>query len=70
MKDPNDFTATTLIKGVCNSPTESFDPSKHSVIFQFNQGDTLHKEIPNLYIGGDQPIQRQRDVERAANSHI
>lgn len=42
------FTATTLIKGVFNSPTESFNPSKHSVIFQFNQGDTLRKEIPNI----------------------
>ena len=44
------FMATTLIKGVFNSPTESFDPSKHSVIFQFNQGDTLRKEITNIEV--------------------
>lgn len=44
------FTATTLIKGVFNSPAESFDPSKHSVIFQFNQGDTMRKEIPNIQV--------------------
>ena len=32
------------------SGTESFDPSKHSVIFQFNQGDTLRKEITNIEV--------------------
>ncbi|WP_243349856.1 DNA-binding domain-containing protein [Parabacteroides sp. FAFU027] len=32
------FTATPLIKGVFNSPMETFNPSKHSVLFQFNQG--------------------------------
>ncbi|MGC9151725.1 MAG: DNA-binding domain-containing protein, partial [Microbacter sp.] len=44
------FTATTLIKGVFNSPSETFNPSKHSVLFQFNQGDTLRKEIPNIEV--------------------
>jgi hypothetical protein len=44
------FTATTLIKGVFNSPAESFNPSKHSVIFQFNQGDILRKEISNIEV--------------------
>jgi hypothetical protein len=27
-----------------------FNPSKHSVIFQFNQGDTLRKEISNIEV--------------------
>jgi len=44
------FTATPLIKGVFNSPTESFNPDKHSVMFLLNQGDLMRKEIPNIEI--------------------
>jgi hypothetical protein len=44
------FTATPLIKGVFNSPTESFNPEKHSVMFLLNQGDTMRKEIPNIEV--------------------
>jgi hypothetical protein len=44
------FTATTLIKGVFNSPTETFNSDKHAVLFQFNQGDTLRKVIPNIEV--------------------
>jgi len=44
------FTATTLIKGVFNSPTETFNPNKHAIIFQFNQGDTLRKELPGIQV--------------------
>ena len=39
------FMATPLIKGVFNSPTEKFNAEKHSVLFQFNQGETLRKEL-------------------------
>jgi hypothetical protein len=44
------FTANTLIKGVFNSPTESFNTAKHSIIFQFNQGDTLRKGLPAIQV--------------------
>jgi len=44
------FTATTLIKGVFNSPTETFNTDKHSIVFQFNQGDALRKEIQNIEV--------------------
>lgn len=44
------FSATPLIKGVFNSPDESFDPSKHSVIFQFTQGETMRKELANIEV--------------------
>ncbi|MBB3188322.1 DNA-binding domain-containing protein [Microbacter margulisiae] len=44
------FTAAPLIKGVFNSPVEGFDPAKHSVIFQFNQGDVMRKEISNIEV--------------------
>ena len=44
------FTATTLIKGVFNSPTETFNPEKHSIQFQFNQGETLRKELTSISV--------------------
>ena len=44
------FTATPLIKGVFNSKDEKFDSNKHSLVFQFNQGDTLRKELSNVSV--------------------
>lgn len=44
------FTASTLIKGVFNSPSETFNTDKHSIIFQFNQGETLRKELPSIQV--------------------
>lgn len=44
------FTATTLIKGVFDSKTEKFDAKKHSVLFQFNQGELLRNEIPTIEV--------------------
>lgn len=44
------FTASTNIRGVFNSPSEPFDPAKHSILFQFNQGEKLRAEIPNIEI--------------------
>lgn len=44
------FTATTLVRGVFNSPTETFNPEKHSLIFQFNQGETLRKELDSIEV--------------------
>ena len=44
------FTASTVIKGVFNSPSEAFNPLKHAIIFQFNQGETLRKELANIQV--------------------
>lgn len=44
------FTASTQIRGVFNSPTETFNSQKHSILFQFNQGEKLRSEIPNIEI--------------------
>jgi hypothetical protein len=44
------FTASTLIKGVFNNPDETFNAEKHSIIFQFNQGETLRKELTNIQV--------------------
>ncbi|MDR0873498.1 MAG: DUF4469 domain-containing protein, partial [Prevotellaceae bacterium] len=44
------FTASTHIRGVFNSPQEHFDPSKHSVLFQFHQGETLRAELPTIEV--------------------
>jgi len=44
------FTASTLIRGVFDSPKETFNPEKHSILFQFNQGEKLRAEIPNIEV--------------------
>ncbi|MDR1679231.1 MAG: DUF4469 domain-containing protein, partial [Prevotellaceae bacterium] len=44
------FTATPLIRGVFNDPKESFNPDKHSILFQFNQGELLRAELSNVTV--------------------
>ncbi|MFT3920399.1 DNA-binding domain-containing protein [Cloacibacterium sp.] len=44
------FTASTLIRGVFDSPTETFNSAKHSILFQFNQGEKLRAEIPTIEV--------------------
>ena len=44
------FTAAALIKGIFNTPKENFNPDKHSLLFQFNQGDNLRKSLSNIKV--------------------
>ncbi|GEN78094.1 DNA-binding domain-containing protein [Chryseobacterium hagamense] len=44
------FTACIQIRGVFSSAAETFDPKKHHILFQFNQGEKLRTEIPNIEI--------------------
>lgn len=44
------FTAVPSIKGVFNSPGEHFNPEKHSIVFQFNQGEAMRRELPNIEV--------------------
>lgn len=44
------FTASPLIKGVFNSLNESFNPTKHALLFQMNQGEMLRKEIGSIQV--------------------
>jgi hypothetical protein len=44
------FTASTTIRGVFDSPSETFNKDKHSIIFQFNQGEKLRAEIANIEV--------------------
>lgn len=44
------FTATALVKGIFNSPRETFNPEKHKVLFQFNQGEAMRKELSNIEV--------------------
>jgi hypothetical protein len=44
------FTANAQVRGVFDSRNETFDPAKHSILFRFNQGDLLRKEIPNVKV--------------------
>ena len=44
------FTASAQVRGVFNNAKEQFDPQKHSILFRFNQGATLRKEIANIAV--------------------
>ena len=44
------FTASAQIRGVFDSPTESFNAQKHTVLFQFAQGERLRAELPNIEV--------------------
>jgi hypothetical protein len=44
------FTANALIRGVFNSPTETFNSDKHAILYQFNQGDVLRKELSGIAV--------------------
>jgi len=44
------FTVTPHIRGVFNSPTEKFNASKHTLLFVFNQGALLRKEIASVEV--------------------
>jgi hypothetical protein len=39
------YNASTHVKGVFTSPTEGFDPAKHTVAVEFHQGVELRKEL-------------------------
>jgi hypothetical protein len=54
------FTAGTHIRGTFDSPNEHFDPQKHSLLFEFNQGALLRKELPSIKV----------DIEGVADSGI
>jgi hypothetical protein len=44
------FTASAQRRGVFNSPMQQFNPKKHSVLFRFNQGELLRREIPSVRV--------------------
>jgi len=44
------FTATVSIRGVFDKPTETFNPQKHSVLFEFTQGSKMRQELDNVTV--------------------
>jgi hypothetical protein len=44
------FTASVHIKGTFDSPAESFDPKKHTIVFEFHQGALLRKELEHVAV--------------------
>ena len=44
------FTASSSIRGVFDSSVEKFNPEKHSILFQFNQGELLRKELSTVKV--------------------
>jgi hypothetical protein len=44
------FTASTQVRGAFKNRNEKFDPNKHSVLFRFNQGVLLRKELSDIEV--------------------
>jgi hypothetical protein len=44
------FTASVHIKGVFDSPNEQFNRDKHTVLFEFQQGSLLRKELETVNV--------------------
>jgi hypothetical protein len=44
------FTASVHIHGVFDSPTETFDPDKHIILFEFHQGSLLRRELDSVTV--------------------
>ena len=44
------FTAGVQIRGVFSNIKETYNKDKHSILFRFNQGELLRKEIPNIEV--------------------
>ncbi|MDR1829366.1 MAG: hypothetical protein LBQ76_01205 [Candidatus Fibromonas sp.] len=44
------FSVQANIKGVFNSPGEKFNPEKHTISFDFNQGSLLRKELGSVEV--------------------
>jgi hypothetical protein len=44
------FTASVHIKGVFSSPNDTFDPNKHTIVFEFHQGEEMRKRLSNIAV--------------------
>jgi len=44
------FTANAQVRGVFDSKTETFNHNKHSILFRFNQGALMRREIPAIQV--------------------
>ena len=44
------FTANAEVKGVFTGKTDTFDPLRHTVVFQFRQGSILRRELENVKV--------------------
>lgn len=44
------FTAMPVVRGVFLSPNETFDPQRHTLQFQFTQGELMRREIEGVEV--------------------
>ena len=44
------FTAMPVVRGVFLNPNETFDPQRHSLQFQFTQGELMRREIEDVEV--------------------
>lgn len=44
------FSISLKVKGVFTGPTDTFDPQRHSLMFQITPGELLRRELPSVQI--------------------
>ena len=44
------FTAMPVVRGVFLNPNETFDPQRHTLQFQFTQGELMRREIEDVEV--------------------
>ena len=44
------FTASVSVRGVFDSPAEKFNPARHAILFDFQQGSLLRKELAGIEV--------------------
>lgn len=44
------FTAMPVIRGVFQNPNETFDPQRHTLQFQFTQGELMRRELEDVEV--------------------
>ena len=62
------FTANTQLRGVFNSSKETYNPEKHTILFQFNQGELLRKELGNVSVVIDKVGEAMLVIEEVYDS--
>ena len=66
------FIANAQVRGVFGSRSDAFDPNRHSILFRFNQGELMRREIPNIQVQvmglGDSSIMLSHVVDSKTGS--
>ena len=70
------FTAGTRIRGLFSGTADTYDPARHSILFNFSQGEKLRAQIPDIGVSilgmahSGSAILHVTDVKSGSVNHI